>query len=100
MATRTATKSGLLTDETVWGAAAPVDGDTMDIAGFTIIANKSVALASLISNGGSIVPIRGHEIDITAATLTGHLKITGPARSYEYTNATAGLTGQGVGGIG
>lgn len=99
-ATRTAVASGLMSATATWNAAAPVAGDTINIGAFTIYCDYSLALASVVTNGGKLVPTNGNiELDITAATLTGHLKIDGSPGQLEYKNSTDGYAVKGVGGI-
>lgn len=102
MATRTATKSGFMSDTTVWGAAAPVAADTVVLNGFVIYADYSVALANVTSTTGSkLIPINGNIVlTITAVTATNPLVIQGSPASVENTNGTAaGYSAKGVGGI-
>jgi hypothetical protein len=102
MATRTATKSGFMSDTTVWGAAAPVAGDTIVLAGFTIYADYSVALANITSvTGSTIIPINGNiQLTVTAFTATNPLIIQGGPAYVENTNGTpAGLVAKGTGGV-
>lgn len=91
-----------MSDIAVWGAAAPVAGDTVVLAGFTIWADYSVALANITSTTGStIIPINGNiQLTVTAFTATNPLIIQGsPASVENNTGAAAGLVAKGVGGV-
>lgn len=102
MATRTATKNGFMSDASVWGGTAPVAGDTVVLAGFTIIADQSIAVANVTSVTGSLlIPANGNvQITITAVTATNPLVIQGSPSNIENTNGTvAGYVAKGVGGV-
>lgn len=101
MATRTATKNGYMSDTTVWGAAIPTTGDTVVLAGFTVYADYSVALANVTSvTGSKLIPSNGNvTLTITAVTATNPLVIQGsPGRTER--DDTGAYVAQGVGGLG
>lgn len=102
MATRTATKNGFMSDPSVFGGTAPVAGDTVVLAGFTVIADQSIALANVTSvTGSQLIPANGNvQITVTAFTTTNPLIIGGSPSSIENTNGTvAGYVAKGVGGV-
>lgn len=104
MATRTLTKSGFLTDTTIYsGAVIPVTGDTVDLAGFDIYANKSFTGSGLIfANSGAQdahVILTAADININVpsfGTLTNKVIFQGsPSRIENNNNTPAGLSAKG-----
>lgn len=92
MATRTLTKTGFMSDPTIYsGAAIPVDGDTIQFQGFTLWADYSLTGSGItISNTATapsyLAPVNGNIIVNIAgtSTLTGKVYAQGSPGSIEY----------------
>lgn len=107
MASFSVTSSGKLSDVTIYAgpptAAPATSGDTITLGAFIVEADYTISIASLVTNGGTIIPGTGN-ITVTAIALTSlgtlGLLIKGSYRNHEYLNSTSGYASQGVGGIG
>ena len=102
MASFTVTKSGFLTDLTIYSGSpstAPTDGDSINIGAYVVCCDKSIDFASVTSNGGTLQATNGNVlVQVDAATFTGKLGLRGSPQNIEWDGGlAAGKVKQGLG---